>query len=792
MALLAGVNGASSTRCMAANMPPQPAVVTARRAVFVGRMAVVQDTITGRRTVSLSHMKLRAALAEPELDEASPSSTSAAYMTHESDMTSTFASLLDDEDGEYYEDEVEDVDESLLVDNLGLCAETAAALKKRGIQSLFPIQRMVFQPAAEGRDLIGRAKTGSGKTLAFALPVIENLLAEDKISAGGKRHLSRFGRPPRCLILAPTRELANQVAKEFETACPNLVVKSVYGGVSIGVQISALERGVDVVVGTPGRVIDLIERRKLNLSAVRFAILDEADQMLDMGFQDDMEEILSKSPPERQTLLFSATLPTWVHKVAKKYLRDPLVVDLVGEENTGKLADTIRLMVMQVSYRDKPRSLVDILSVHAAGGKSIVFTRTKAGADEVAAAVNQSQLCEALHGDIPQAQREKTLKRFRDGDFNVLVATDVAARGLDIPSVELVVHYDIPQDSESFLHRSGRTGRAGNKGAAIVMHTDAEAKSVGFLLKQVKVTEGEVVGAPDPAEVMTAASRTVLTKLDRIDNTVISFFEPAAEKLLASGHPTKVLAAALAAMSGFRNVPEPCSLLTGEKHFVTFRLMSAPGRIDGFNSLAKVLQKMLLRYNKQIDGSKIGKVRLVSDREKALEGAAFDVPSSLAADIEQCVEVASTMGCTLERPTKLPLDLNELTMGRRSGRAPSADRVRDRWGGSSRDGGFRGGGYSSSRDAGGRSSRESGGYGGNGRSGYGDRRGGGGGGNDYSFSRGGDSRRGGSSRGGNDDWSGGGGGGGGGYGGRSGGYDAKPRGGRSNQSNQSWDSFGTW
>lgn len=590
-----------------------------------------------------------------------------------------------------------------MVTNLGLSEETAAALINRGIQSLFPIQRLVLQPAMEGRDLIGRAKTGSGKTLAFALPVIEGILEEERqASESGRRRRPVAGRAPRCLILAPTRELANQVAKEFESACPSLIVRSFYGGVSIGMQIRDLERGVDVVVGTPGRVIDLIDRRSLKLDKIRWAILDEADQMLDMGFQEDMENILGQVPPSRQTMLFSATLPSWVHKTAKRFQRDPLLLDLVGEENTGKLADTISLMTMVVGEGRKPQSLGDCLSLYGAGGKSIVFTRTKAGADEIAAVISQQQVCEALHGDIPQAQREKTLGRFREGKFTVLVATDVAARGLDIPSVDLVVHYDIPQDSESFLHRSGRTGRAGNKGATVVMHTERESGQLGVLLKQVKATAGLIVGTPEPADVMTAASRTVLTRLDKVENGVIDFFVPAAEKLLSHGQPSRVLAAALAAMSGFKAVPQPRSLLTGQSGSATLRVMAAAGRVDGYNSLAKTLQKVGEKAGVAVNVDDVGRVRLVSDKERGLEGAAFDVPAASAAKIMSplFMDAAEKLGIFLDKPSNLPIDIAEMTLGRRGGgRAPSSDRYR----GGGRSYGSRGGGGSSygSRSGGG-------------------------------------------------------------------------------------------
>jgi ATP-dependent RNA helicase DDX21 len=212
------------------------------------------------------------------------------------------------------------------------------------------------------------------------------------------------------------------------------------------------------------------------------------------------------------------------------------------------------MLATQVAQSEKKQALLDLLNVYAAGGKAIVFTKTKAAADEVAVVVSQQNACEALHGDIAQAQREKTLSRFRSGDVTVLIATDVAARGLDIPNVDLVIHFDYPSDSEAFLHRSGRTGRAGNKGRAIVLHTPGETRALGLILQQVKLTTGEVIGAPSPADVMASASKTVLTKLDRVESSVIDFFMPAAERLIASPQPERVLAAALAAMSGFRSV----------------------------------------------------------------------------------------------------------------------------------------------------------------------------------------------------------------------------------------------
>ncbi|KXZ51538.1 hypothetical protein GPECTOR_12g501 [Gonium pectorale] len=702
-------------------------------------------------------------------------------------METSFSSLLDDEDELLEDDEAglseqeKEIDESLLIANLGLSPETMDAMANRGIFSLFPVQAQVLEPIMSGRDVVCRAKTGSGKTLAFALPVVENLLEEDR------KVRPRKGRAPRCVVLAPTRELANQVSREFESVCPALKVDSFYGGVSIVNQIRSLERGVDVVVGTPGRVIDLMERGALKLTAVRYAILDEADSMLDMGFEQDMETILGAMPAgkDRQTLLFSATLPKWVKSVAKRYQQNPLTIDLVGEENTGKLADTIRLLVQQVDSSQKVSALQGLLAMYgntAGGGKAIIFVNTKAKADEVNMAVNEFAPCEALHGDISQAQREKSLAMFREGKYSCLVATDVAARGLDIPSVDLVVHYDVPQDNEAFLHRSGRTGRAGKRGTAVVLFTDREARSLGLILRATKVVNAELVGAPDPAEVMRTASRSVLGKLDKVDGPVVDYFLPAAERLVSAegAAPARVLAAALAALAGFRHVPQPRSLLTYEPGFVTLRLMAARGAaIDGVRSLGSALRTLAAsapptaaRTLGEADRL-IGRIRVVEGQaaepaEAGMSGLAFDMPTETAeALLTHCAPAAAKKGWILDKPSSIALEVEALMSGGGRGGGGGGrygDRGGDRYGRSDRYGG-----RSDARGGGGRSDRYGGG-GGASRS-YddrGSRRGGGGGGGSYDdWSKGGSwgagggraARGGGSSSGrggwsGSDDWSG--------------------------------------
>lgn len=617
-------------------------------------------------------------------------------------------------------------DESLALTNIGLSEVTIKALEKRGITALFPIQKHVYEPAASGRDLIGRARTGSGKTLAFALPVIEKLMARP-----GRR------RAPGCIVLAPTRELAKQVEREFAATGPLLKTACVYGGVPISQQMRDVARGADIVVGTPGRIMDLQSRGALDLSEVDFAILDEADQMLDIGFADDVEKILSDAPVERQTMLFSATMPSWVKKLTKKFQRDPLTVDLVGDEEAGKMAESIRVLAVQTQADTRRNILADLLTVYANAGKTIVFTQTKREADEVAAGIAGVIPSEALHGDISQAQREKILQKFRDDKFQVLVATDVAARGLDIPNVELVVHYDLPDQVEGFLHRSGRTGRAGKTGTTIAMVT---ARELGFfkkILHQVQVSNLEMIATPSPTQLMNAAVIQNLNRLDKVDPELKNFFADPARKLLKDADPVNTLAAALACMSGFLEVPQDRSLLTQENGFITLQIMSRAGRITMAGHIMTIVKNLLGDEG----ANQVGRIRMI--KEGGMEGAAFDLPQESALAFLEKEEELTKRKFTLTRPTALPLQ-------------------ETRGGGGFDRGGGRRGGYNRS---------------GSGGRGYGNRGGYGGGGGGGGYNRGGGDRYGGSSYGGGYGNSGGGGygnrgGGGGGYGGgqRSGGH----------------------
>ncbi|KAJ6408478.1 hypothetical protein OIU84_011738 [Salix udensis] len=370
------------------------------------------------------------------------------------------------------EERVKGSEEGLEISNLGISPEIVNSLAKKGITKLFPIQKAVLEPAMQGKDMFGRARTGTGKTLAFGIPIL------DKIIEFNKKHGK--GRNPLAMVMAPTRELARQVQKEFHDSAPSLDTICLYGGVPISSQMRELEYGVDVVVGTPGRIIDLMKRGSLNLSEIKHVVLDEADQMLGVGFVDDIETILSRLPKNRHSMCFSATMPSWIKQLVRKYLKDPLTIDLVGDSDK-KLADGITLYSIASDMYAKASILGPLITEHAKGGKCIVFTETKRDADRLAYAMAKNHKCEALHGDISQSVRERTLSGFREGHFNILVATDVAARGLDVPNVDLIIHYALPRCSETFVHRSGRTGRAGKKGTAILIYTQDDSRQLKLI-----------------------------------------------------------------------------------------------------------------------------------------------------------------------------------------------------------------------------------------------------------------------------------------------------------------------
>ncbi|WP_034298156.1 DbpA RNA binding domain-containing protein [Herbaspirillum sp. RV1423] len=347
-----------------------------------------------------------------------------------------------------------------LFSDLHLSEPLLRVLKELGYESPSPIQAATIPLLLSNRDVLGQAQTGTGKTAAFALPILSRI--DIRQSA------------PQALVLAPTRELAIQVAEAFQryaTHIPGFHVLPIYGGQSYGPQLSALRRGVHVVVGTPGRVIDHLDKGSLDLSQLKTMVLDEADEMLRMGFIDDVESILQKTPATRQTTLFSATMPAVIKRIAKTYLRDPAEVTIAAKTGT---AENIRQRYWLVSGMHKLDALTRILEVEPFDGL-IIFVRTKLGTEELAGKLQaRGFAAAAINGDIQQQQRERTIQQLKDGQIDILIATDVAARGLDVERISHVINYDVPYDPESYTHRIGRTGRAGRSGEAILFITPRE------------------------------------------------------------------------------------------------------------------------------------------------------------------------------------------------------------------------------------------------------------------------------------------------------------------------------
>jgi ATP-dependent RNA helicase DeaD len=419
--------------------------------------------------------------------------------------------------------------------DLALCEPVLRALVDVGYESPSPIQAATIPVLLSGVDMLGQAQTGTGKTAAFALPALSRI--------------DLAGREPQVLVLVPTRELALQVAEAFQRYAAHLTgfhVLPIYGGQSYQPQLNALRRGVHVVVGTPGRVIDHMNRGTLKLANLTLLVLDEADEMLHMGFLDAVESILEQTPPQRQVALFSATLPAPIRRIAQRHLRSPVEVTIKSKTST---AANIRQRYWQVSGMHKLDALTRILETEIFDGM-LVFTRTKQSTAELAEKLEARGFAAApLNGDIPQKDRERTVARLKSGQIDIVVATDVAARGLDVERISHVVNYDVPYDSESYVHRIGRTGRAGRKGEAILFIAPRERN----MLRIIERATRQVI---EPMNLPTVdavnALRIAKFKL-RVSETVAkgeaNAFRPILEQLEAeTGLPLIDIAAALASL----------------------------------------------------------------------------------------------------------------------------------------------------------------------------------------------------------------------------------------------------
>ncbi|MFF4949371.1 DEAD/DEAH box helicase [Streptomyces chattanoogensis] len=353
---------------------------------------------------------------------------------------------------------------------LGIFPETAEALEAVGIVSPFPIQELTLPVALSGSDVIGQAKTGTGKTLGFGLPLLERVTVPADVEVGRAKP-EQLTEAPQALVVVPTRELCTQVTNDLLTAgkVRNVRVLAIYGGRAYEPQVEALKKGVDVVVGTPGRLLDLAGQKKLNLSQVKSLVLDEADEMLDLGFLPDVEKIIQLLPAKRQTMLFSATMPGQVISLARRYMSQPTHIRATAPDDEGHTVANISQHVFRAHSMDKPEMVARILQAEGRG-LAMVFCRTKRTAADIADQLSRRGFASgAVHGDLGQGAREQALRAFRNGKVDVLVCTDVAARGIDVEGVTHVINYQSPEDEKTYLHRIGRTGRAGNKGTAVTL-----------------------------------------------------------------------------------------------------------------------------------------------------------------------------------------------------------------------------------------------------------------------------------------------------------------------------------
>lgn len=386
-------------------------------------------------------------------------------------------------------------------EELPLNEKTKRALKDAGYTNPTPIQEQAIPVVLEGKDFIGQSKTGTGKTASYSLPMIE------KIDASSKK--------VQAIVLCPTRELAVQVADEvrkFLKYQEGIKTIAIYGGQSIETQIKMLKKGVQIVIGTPGRIMDHMRRKTLKLDNVKMCVLDEADEMLNMGFEEDIETILKDVPEERQTVLFSATMNKRIMGITKKYLKNPKKVKIQAEELTVNEIEQISISIKEAMKSETLMRLIEVYNPQ----KAIVFCNTKKRVDDLIEVLKQNHFkAEALHGDVKQTQRERIMKRMRNGEFQILVATDVVARGIDIQDVEFVLNYDVPQEEEYYVHRIGRTGRNGNSGKAFTFVVGKEKSKLQSIKKysNAKIKEGKI---PTLAEINKIRNKQAIEKVQKV------------------------------------------------------------------------------------------------------------------------------------------------------------------------------------------------------------------------------------------------------------------------------------
>ncbi len=414
---------------------------------------------------------------------------------------------------------------------LGISEESFKAIEKKGFTLPTSIQSQVIPLLLKGKkDIVGKSQTGTGKTVSFGIPILDNLRDRSKGT--------------QAIILTPTRELALQVSLEIESLVGdrNVKVLAVYGGAPIMQQIQKLKKGVDIVVGTPGRVIDLLKRKSLKIDKVQYVVLDEADEMLNMGFEEDIKLILQSTPEEKHMLLFSATMPKQIMDIAKKYMKE---YDFVEAEKSHLTLDSIEQIYYDINQKDKLDALRRIIDYYD-DFYGIIFCNTKMNVDTLIAQLSRMDYkVAALHGDITQAQREKILLQFRKKTVTILIATDVAARGIDVNDLTHVINYSLPQSPESYIHRIGRTGRAGKKGISITFVIPSEKRKLNFVerINKCKLTKAKLPSAKEIIAHKESHIKTILA--DIIEKSKSKKYDAMAEELLKGNDSTRIVSAVL-------------------------------------------------------------------------------------------------------------------------------------------------------------------------------------------------------------------------------------------------------
>lgn len=507
--------------------------------------------------------------------------------------------------------------ENLNFDALGLSEKTLSAIRAKGFEKPSPIQALTIPALLENkRDIIAQAQTGTGKTAAFGLPVLEQI-----IPGTGK---------VQSLILVPTRELALQVTDELQSFRTNgLQISAIYGGASMTEQLRRLKKGIDIVVGTPGRILDHLRRGTLDLSDVKFIVLDEADEMLNMGFIDDVEEILGKTPDNRRTLLFSATMPPKIKELSARFMHD---IQLLKAESTFVTSDLTDQIYFEVREGDKFDALTRIIDIENEF-YAIIFCRTKIGVDElVTKLIERGYAADGLHGDVSQAMREKVLNKFKKKTINILAATDVAARGIDVNNLTHVINYSLPQDPESYVHRIGRTGRAGNQGTAITFISNAEYRQ--FLsMKRIVKAEIRKEEIPTIADIITTKRTNIQNDIKEvIESGLFEEYNEMANAILADNDPLTALAACL--KLSFKNDLDVSSYNEIRGFSVdrkgTARIFIAMGAKDGFNARSLV---QMVQDETNIPQAKINDVKVLE------EFSFITVPFELAEQVTRNLNV---------------------------------------------------------------------------------------------------------------------------------------------------------